>query len=683
MKDTANLVSKYKDRLPEIGSKVVRDFENDWDSLSEYRNLCADIAKLIATIPEKKTEPWDGASNVIAPILATAVIQFHSRTRRSMLPAIRPIRCDSTGKEDLRRAHRVEKYMSFQLYNRMGGWKKEQDLAFLRLPATGTVFKKTYWNDLKKRVESRLLSHNDLVMPYGTLNIEDALRKTHRMLMTENDVNKRIRSGFYELEGGKDVKAMDVLQRTSIDEGISQDASTGISDTRDAEDMPYEMLECHSYWDLNDDGIAEPYIVTVERNSEKVVRIIDNADDNGEPIEWFTPYIFLPNINSGVYGWGLGVLLEDATRVSSTILNQLIDAGHLANVRGGYISKRSGLKKGDVGFKLGEFKEIDVMAGKIGDHIYEFKFSEPSQTLFQLLNLMRDWYPELASVSDITTGQMPPKNTPVGTVELLAEEGRQVFSSVHERVHDAFKEELAKIYRLNGEYMDWDEYLNILGDDEVMAIANMVWQNDPEMQSMISGMSPIMLRDAARSTAKIVVQDDFKGTSDVIPVSDPNITSEREKISRATTILENVKTDPNRANNPQVLWEANNNFLEAIGVEDRDRFNPKPQPEMPDDLPPVEEESRFLKEVNSNVLPEQDHVMHLQSHNIFSGSTWSNELTPQGRKLLDAHVMEHLSELYKQTGGANVGFGQQGGMEGLGGYAPDEGVPEGIGYQEA
>jgi len=606
--------------LNEMGSTVVSDYENDLASRSQWEERVSDALKLFMDYLDDRTEPWKGCSNTNLPILAICCLQFHARAYDALIPPKGVVNVVAMGEEDEKRAERVCKYMNYQLLYQMEEFEDDMDKFLLSLAITGSAFRKTYYDHLKRRVMSLHVNAQDMVLSYTTKSsIDDCPRKTHVLYMTPNEVKTRIAMKVFEdpgvqiTAGSRAMLFSSQMIRDAVDKASGVESNT-ISDS----EYPRTILEQHRFWDLDGDGIGEPYVITVDYETRKVLRITDRryTDQFGveRRLEYFTHYTFFPN-PEGFYGIGFGTLLSRLNNSANTIINDVVDAGTLANRQGGFISRRSGLKRGSLLFKMGEYKEVDAYVDDIKKSIYNFDFRGPNQTLYAVLGLLYEYSKSLSAVSETMTGQMPSSDTPATTVMALIEQGMKVFSAIHKRVHRSFKKELRKIYMMNGLYLNEREYLAVLGDALL-----------------------------ERHKGENVGIADFYGTVDVVPVSDPNITSRAEKVLKAQQVYQVAMTNPIISSNPTAIYEATKRYLEALEVSDIGSILQEPR--KPDDVSPEEENAGFLQDKPATVLMEQDHIRHLSVHDSLLNGTFRDDLSEDALKMIDRHKKEHIANIY-------------------------------------
>ena len=609
--------------LSEMGQIVVEDYKLDLASRSQWDYNASKIMKLFASFADPKSWPWPNCSNVRLPVVTIGSIQFQARAYEAILPGSRIVEVFATGDEDVKRADRVSKFMNWQLLYQMKEFCTQTDNLLMESPLTGNAFKKTFFSFEKRRPISIHVSSTDLVFPYNILNFDESPRKTHVLKMSKNDIRKRVISGVFSQEAW-DLGPGTILSQPS-ETASAKDDVQGTSQVWSTYDNPRLILEQHREWDLNSDGVAEPYVITVDYETMKVLRITSrefiDAFNNNIIVEYFTHYYFLPN-PFGAYCFGLGTLLLGLNEAMNTIVNEVIDAGSLANLQGGFVAKRAGLKKGDLKFKMGEFQEVDAYTDDIAKAIYRFDFKGPNQTLYATLGLLYEYAKLVSGVSETMTGQLPASDTPATTILALIEEGRKVYSAIYKRHHTAFGEELRKIYTLNSIFLNENEYFKVLGDNA-----------KPTNETDTVGRS------------------DFIGEYDVIPVSDPSIISRAEKVIVAQQILTDVRANPLTANNPIANFNATKRYYEALNVKNIDEV--LPETSIPVDLSPEEENAKMLLEQSSEVLPTQDHLHHIEVHDAFVNSPiYGAELSANSRNLLERHKKEHIAQIYlAETGG--------------------------------
>lgn len=633
-----------EDKLKEIGSKVVQDYDADIASRSEWEKSAATWLKLFAGYRDPKTFPWTNCSNIHIPLTGIACLQFQARAYEALLPSKEIAKCYSTDGKTIDSATRSQRYLNWQLYENMEEWDEEMDGLLLSLPIYGCQVKKTYYDPIKKRVSSRVLGIDEFVAPYKVKRLEDTPRGTHALNEYANDVVIKGETGTYINTDGLD-KGNSQRKNPSPQITEQSDKITGIVQASFVDNDTRLILEQHRKWDLDGDGVQEDYIMWVDYETQKVLRIesalyIDPITEESKRAEYFTAYTFIPNPESWM-GFGFGHLLEGLNESANTLINQLIDAGTLSNVIGGFVNRRSGLKTGDLEFEMGVFKGVDISTDDIRKAIFNLDFKGPSNVLFTLLSLIQTYAREITTVSEQMMGKLPPSDTTATTMLAVMEQGMKVFSTIHKRIHRSLKKELKKIVELNKAYLNEQVYFTVQDS------------TSGEMQTYQAGWM------------------DFANNIDVIPSSDPSITSRAEKLIKAREAYTMGMQNPMIANNPEALYRLTKEIYEALEVKNIDQILKMPEPQEPSDVPPQEENAGFLKETAANIHPAQDNFAHMEAHQIFAQSVWGQQLTPQGKKLLEAHLQETMAAAYMQSqGGMNA---IPGGVQGMAGSPGNQG----------
>lgn len=445
--------------LDEIGEEVFRGWQQDERSRADWLKRNEEWIKLALLVRENKSFPWPTASNVKYPLLATAAMQFSARAYPALVPAdgkvvkAKVIPKDVDGQLTLK-ADRVAKHMSYQIMHKMPNWEEDMDKLLMTMAVTGICFKKTYHNSLLGEHHSHIVYPENLCINYWAKTIEKAYRKTEILRYTKNEYLEKVNNDeeFLEIE----------IPDQFIDEDLKSRNETSDVETSDAdESTPYMFLAQHTYWDLDNDGYEEPYVITINKATKKVVRIIARWDSDGVylndknkvirivPIEYFTAYPFIPNPDGSIYSLGFGTLMAPLNESINSIINQLIDAGTLNNLQGGFIGKGLRIKMGISSFQPGEWKVVNATGEDLQKSIFPLPTKEPSSTLFQLLNLLITSGNQLASIAEIFVGKMPGQNTPASTTQETVKQGMAVFTAIYKRVYRSMESEFKKIYRLN------------------------------------------------------------------------------------------------------------------------------------------------------------------------------------------------------------------------------------------
>jgi chaperonin GroES len=495
-----------KEKLEKIGTTCKEGFDVDLLSRCEWERNLDDWTKLAMQVREAKSHPWPGASNVKYPLLSTAAMQFNARAYPSLIPSDgKVVKGKTIGKDPngmkVDKADRVATYMSYQFMHEMNGWDEEMDKMMMILPIIGTLFKKTYWDAATKSIRSPLILPKNLVVNNWAKSIDEAERVSEIIEMTKRIYEERVRQGiFIDADLGDP-------ERSPKENGI------GVADAT----TPYEFIEQHTYLDLDDDGYQEPYIVTFERKTGKVVRIVARfeaedieEDEDGKvirivPTSYYTKFSFVPNPDGSFYDIGFGVLLGPLNESVNTLINQLVDAGTLNNLQSGFIGKGLKIRAGENKLKPGEWIPVPSTGDDLRKQIVPLPAKEPSNILFQLMGSLITSGKELASVAEIFVGKMPGQNTPATTTMASIEQGMKVFTAVYKRIYRALDKEFKKVYRLNGIYLNPNTYTEVL--------------------------------DVA------IGPDDFDSKNyDICPGADPTAVSQTEKLLKAQGLMELLPT---------------------------------------------------------------------------------------------------------------------------------------------
>lgn len=481
--------------LNQIGQKVLEEFKIDEDSRKEWRTRYDAAMKLALQTAEAKNTPWPNASNIKFPLISTAAIQFNARAYPAMIDGPDVVKGSVKGRpspEKDARADRVGKHMSYQLLQEMDDWEEDTDRLLMQLPIVGCAFRKTWFDPLKGYNCSHLVSAADFVVNYWTKDLETCPRATHVLTFYPYEVQEKMRSGLW----------------LAVDLGRPADAAND-------DDAPHTFYEQHRLWDLDEDGYPEPYVVTAEKESGKVVRIVARFDERGiqnaadgtvvriTAERCFTKYGFIPAPDGSFYDIGFGTLLNPLSETINSTLNQLMDAGKLANLQGGFIGGGVSIKSGRQSFAPGEWKKVDGGTGPLSQNILPLPVKEPSSVLFSLLGMLIEAAKDVTATQDILGGDAGKGTLPVGTVTALVEQGLKTFTAIVKRLHRALKKELGILYRLNGRYLEPEVYFTFQDAEGVVA------QED-------------------------YAQDDM----DVIPVSDPNMATDMQRMQQAQFVME-------------------------------------------------------------------------------------------------------------------------------------------------
>lgn len=555
--EQTNIAEKLdEDKLRKIGSDCKAAFDEDMDSRSEWEKNLEDWLKLAAQVREDKSFPWPNASNVKYPLISTAAMQFSARAFPALVPGDgKIVKSRIFGKdptaEKASKADRVSTYMNFQLTYDMPYWVDEMDKLLMSVSVFGLMFKKTFYNTLDKKVESKLIYPENLVVDYWTRSLEEAERISEIVYLPPREVESKKKRGIFL---DKDyLKAVPAEQKP-----VFFNSTTGQTPPSVEETTPLQFIEQHCYLDLDDDGIVEPYVVTFHYKSGCVARITARFTDNDvimedgdivavRPIQYYTKYGFIPNPDGSFYDLGFGSLLGPLNEAVNTLVNQLVDAGTVNNLQAGFIGKGLRLKMGDSNFKPGEWKVVNAVGDDIRKQLVPLPAKEPSPVLFNLLGMLVTSGKELASVAEIFTGKLPGQNTPATTTQETIEQGMKVFTAIYKRVYGSLEKEFKKIYRLNKIYTNEKKYVAVLDDQ--------------------------------------IGPDDFNDESyDICPAADPTASTATEKLQKAMALLPLLQLgtiDPMQVTMRILEAQEQPNWEQLIpGMAETGQ--PQPQPPPPD-----------------------------------------------------------------------------------------------------
>ena len=466
----ANLAKKLKDRvddegkdiLTEIGVAVVSGYEADEVSREDWMDKNKKWMDLALLVSQDKTWPWPKAANVKYPLIATAAMQFSARAYPALVPADGSVVSARVAAKDpdgslSQAAECVARHMSWQVMERIPNWEEGMDKLLMVMAISGIAFKKTYYDAAEEVNRSQLVYPENFVVNYWAKTLEQAYRKTEILYYNTNEVRERQLNN----EEFLDIELPDPSTTVLDDKRSKQPITTKTQPPRPDKSTPHIFLSQHTFWDLDGDGYEEPYVITVHKDTKKVVRIIARWDSDGvvrnehnkivriTPIEYFTAFPFIPNPDGSIYAMGFGMLLGSLNNAANTILNQLIDAGTMANLQSGFIGRNLRMKEGQLQIRPNEWKIVNASGEDLQKSIYPLPAKEPSGVLFQLLQMLITSGNQLASIAEIFVGKMPGQNTPATTTQETVQQGMAVFTAVYKRVYRSLSQEFLKIARLN------------------------------------------------------------------------------------------------------------------------------------------------------------------------------------------------------------------------------------------
>jgi len=598
--------------LGRISSDLVGSIEDDLSSREDWEDTYKKGLEFLGMKTEERSEPFEGSSGVIHPLLAESVTQFQAQAYRELLPATGPVRTSVIGAQNemlVKQSERVKDYMNYMITYEMEEYDPELDQMLFYLPVIGSTFKKVYFDPLKGRAVSKFIHAEDLVVPYGATDLASSPRITHRISMDSNEIRKMQLVGFYRdidlPTGGMGEDDMADEVEESIDD------IQGVHPSGPSEELTlYEVhtsLDIDGFEDMGMDGeptgLKLPYIITIVADTGDVLAIRRNymePDPMKRAKQYFVHYKFLPGL--GFYGLGLTHMIGGLAQASTSILRQLIDAGTLSNLPAGFKARGARIRDEDAPLQPGEFRDIDVVGGTLQGSLMPLPFKEPSGTLYNLLGTLVDAGRRFASMADLKVGEMG-RETPVGTTMAITERGTKVMSAIHKRLHYSQKIEFKLLARIFSETIQTYPY-------------------QADMQ-----MGP-----------EVFVQD-FGPQIDVLPVSDPNIFSMSQRIALAQTELQLVQSNPQIHGGPQGLYAAYRKMYEALGVTNIDAILPPPP--QPQPMNAAKENQMALQGAPLQAFPDQDHPAHIETH-IAVMSTPAMELNPQAIMSLQGHIQEHI-----------------------------------------
>ncbi len=594
-----------EETLNPLGSELVQNYQEYKSSRKDWEESYAKGLDLLGFKYENKSEPFQGASGATHPVLAEAITQFQALAFKELLPADGPVRTRTVGASTPQKndqANRVKEFMNYQLMDVMKEYEPEFDQMLFYLPLSGSAFKKVYYDDLLGRTVSKFVPADDLIVPYNATSLEDAEAVIHRLKISENELRKQQVGGFYrdiELPSPYSPET-EVEKKERMLEGTKKTFNENI----------YTLLEFHVNLDLegfedrgpdgDETGIKLPYIVTVEEGSREVLSIRRNfevADPKKQKIPYFVHFKFLPGL--GFYGFGLIHMIGGLSRTATSALRSLLDAGTLSNLPAGFKMRGIRIRDDAQSIQPGEFRDVDAPGGNIRDSFMTLPFKEPSQTLLQLMGVVVSAGQRFASIADLQVGEGN-QQAAVGTTVALLERGSRTMSAIHKRIYAALKNEFKLMARVFKLYLPQEYPYDVVGGQ------------------------------------RMIKQQDFDDKIDIIPVADPNIFSQSQRISIAQTELQLATSQPQLHN----MYAAYRNMYEALGVKNIDTVLKPPQRPMPMD--PAVEHIQALGGQPFQAFKGQDHQAHITAHLSFMATNMARN-NPAVMASLQKNIFEHIS----------------------------------------
>jgi hypothetical protein len=628
----ANLAEALDDsELQELAQDLVGLIDADVDSRKDWADTFVKGLDVLGFKYEERTNPWEGACGVYSTVLAEAAIRFQAETMSETFPAAGPVRVKVLGEETPEKAEaaeRVKADMNYELTERMVEYRPEHERMLYSLGLAGSAFKKVYYDPSLGRQVAIYIPAEDVIVPYGASHIETAERVTHVMRKTKNELKKLQAMGFY-----KEVDLGDPQPfHTDIEKRKAEEGGYSITD-----DDRYAIYEVHADLiidgiDEDEDEIAKPYVVTIERGTNNVLAIRRNWSEE-DPLmlkrQHFVHYVYVPGF--GFYGLGLIHIIGGYARAGTSLIRQLVDAGTLSNLPGGLKSRGLRIKGDDTPIEPGEWKDVDVPSGSIRDNIMPLPYKEPSQTLLALLNQITTEGRRLGAISDMNISDMS-ANAPVGTTLALLERTLKPMAAVQARVHYAMKQEFKMLKTIMSEYAPTEyDYIPMRGEV------------------------------SARVADYMMV--------DVIPVSDPNSSTMAQRVVQYQAVLQMSQQAPQIYDLPQLHRQ----MIEVLGVKNADKLVPTQDDLKPTD--PVSENMDALVGKPMKAFIYQDHEAHMATHQSFMQDPMVAQMigqNPQGQAImaaLQAHLAQHLGFQYRKQIEEKMGAPLP---------APNEDLPENI-----
>lgn len=551
--NAANLTDRLdEDDLIKIGELVFEGYQADETSRSDWLRRNEAGMNFALQVQKDKSWPWQGCSNVIFPLITIAALQFSSRAYSNIISGDDIVRCRVPGADPTgaltAACERISAHMSWQVLEEDGPWEEQHDRLFVNEAIVGTSFTKSYYDGKLGHNVSELVLARDLVMDYYAKSVESCARKTHKIVLDRNDVYERIKRKIFRDVFEKDwYKSQVPPAQTAYDATSAQaqkDSRQGVQPPPPDQDTPFRFLEQHRNLDLDGDGYAEPYIVTIEEASRCVVRICARWDSETQiertadgdiicitPTEYFTKYGFIPSPDGGIYDIGFGVLLGPLNEAVNTSINQLLDAGTMQNSLGGFLGRGAKIRGGQYAMAPWEWVRVDSTGDDLRKNIVPYPDRPPSAVLFNLLGLLIEYTKQVANTTDLMVGKTPGQNTPAETSRNALEQGMQMFTTIFKRIWRSMKSEFKKLFRLNARYLP----------------TNFVF-----------------------GEGKGARREDYLMSSDlVVPAADPNVVSFQMRFFKAQAIRQASREVPGYD-----IDYVERQFLKALRVESIDRYFP-------------------------------------------------------------------------------------------------------------
>jgi hypothetical protein len=608
--------------LGKIASELVELVEADISSRKDWAESFVKGLEVLGVNYEERTEPWNGACGVYSTVLTEAAIRFQSESIMETFPAAGPVKTEIIGAIDRLKeeaAERVQADMNFKLTEEMPEYRPEHERMLYSLGLSGAAFKKVYYDPAMERQVAVFIPAEDMIVPYGASNLQNAERVTHVMRKTKNEMRRLQVSGFYrDIDLGEPVQHLSDIEKKKAD----QQGYKATDDDR------FQLLEVHAYWDLEgfedtdsegeETGIGLPYVITIDRGTNKVLAIRRNwLEDDAKKTkrQHFVDYCYIPGF--GFYGMGLIHIIGGYARAGTSLIRQLVDAGTLANLPGGLKARGARIKGDDTPIQPGEFRDVDVPSGVIKDNIMTLPYKEPSATLLTLLDRITEEGRRLGSISDMKISDMS-ANAPVGTTLALLERTLKTMGAVQARVHYSMKQE----FKL--------------------------------LKGIIRDYSPIDYEYDPQGNDRQVKQADYD-LVEVIPVSDPNSSTMAQRIMQYQAVIQLAQGAPQIYDLPLLHRQ----MIEVLGVKNAEKLIPGGEEQKPQD--PISENMAFLNGKPTKAFIYQDHDAHIATHTAFmqdpmiAAQIGQNPMAQKIQASTMAHIAEHLAFLYRKKVEEQIG----------------------------
>jgi hypothetical protein len=625
--------------LGKIASELVELVEADIASRKDWAESFVKGLEVLGVNYEERTEPWNGACGVYSTVLTEAAIRFQSESIMETFPAAGPVKTEIIGAIDRLKeeaAERVQADMNFKLTEEMPEYRPEHERMLYSLGLSGAAFKKVYYDPAMERQVAVFIPAEDMIVPYGASNLQNAERVTHVMRKTKNEMRRLQVSGFYrDIDLGEPVQHLSDIEKKKAD----QQGYKATDDDR------YQLLEVHAYWDLEgfedtdsegeETGIGLPYVITIDRGTNKILAIRRNyLEDDAKKTkrQHFVDYCYIPGF--GFYGMGLIHIIGGYARAGTSLIRQLVDAGTLANLPGGLKARGARIKGDDTPIQPGEFRDVDVPSGVIKDNIMMLPYKEPSGTLLTLLDRITEEGRRLGSISDMKISDMS-ANAPVGTTLALLERTLKTMGAVQARVHYSMKQEFKLLKGIIRDYSPAEYEYDPQGNDR------QVKQSDYDMV-------------------------------EVIPVSDPNSSTMAQRIMQYQAVIQLAQGAPQIYDLPLLHRQ----MIEVLGVKNAEKLIPGADDQTPKD--PISENMAFLNGKPTKAFIYQDQEAHIAAHTAFmqdpmiAAQIGQNPMAQKIQAAVMAHIAEHLAFLYRKKVEEQVGVPLP---------APDSKLPEDVEVQ--